>query len=121
MHFGHPERSEAESKDPVALPGPDITGSLDFARDYAAFRRDLVKWFRGNNRDLPWRRTRDPYAILVSEVMLQQTTVATVIPYYRRWLRRFPTIRSLAHATESTVLHAWQGLGYYSRARNLHR
>ena len=79
------------------------------------------RWYRRHRRDLPWRRTRDPYAILVSEVMLQQTQAAAVIPYYNRWLRRFPTIRSLARATESDVLHAWQGLGYYARARNLHR
>jgi len=74
-----------------------------------------------NKRDLPWRRSRDPYAILVSEIMLQQTQATTVVPYYNRWLRRFPTIRSLAATTESDVLHAWQGLGYYARARNLHR
>jgi A/G-specific adenine glycosylase len=86
-----------------------------------AFRHTLNRWFLRNNRDLPWRQTRDPYAILVSEIMLQQTQVATVIPYYNRWLRRFPTIRSLASATESEVLHAWEGLGYYARARNLHR
>jgi len=74
-----------------------------------------------HKRDLPWRQSRDPYAILVSEIMLQQTQAATVVPYYNRWLRRFPTIRSLAATTESDVLHAWQGLGYYARARNLHR
>jgi A/G-specific adenine glycosylase len=74
-----------------------------------------------NKRDLPWRQSRDPYAILVSEIMLQQTQAATVVPYYNRWLRRFPTIRSLAATTESDVLHAWQGLGYYTRARNLRR
>src|SRR5262249_13018628 len=70
-------------------------------------------------RDLPWRRTRDPYAILVSESMLQQTQVATVIPYYQKWLRRFPDFASLARASENEVLRAWQGLGYYARARNL--
>ncbi|HTL79845.1 MAG TPA: hypothetical protein VL136_10605, partial [Candidatus Babeliales bacterium] len=86
----------------------------------AAFRRPLVRWYRRHGRDLPWRRTRDPYAILVSEVMLQQTQVATVIPYYHDWLRRFPDFRSLARASENEVLRAWQGLGYYSRARNLH-
>ena len=69
---------------------------------------------------LPWRRTRDPYAILVSEFMLQQTQVATVIPFYERWLQRFPDFSALAQAKESDVLHAWQGLGYYARARNLH-
>jgi len=69
---------------------------------------------------LPWRRTRDPYAILVSEFMLQQTQVATVLPYYNEWLRRFPDFSSLALAPESSVLHGWQGLGYYARARKLH-
>jgi A/G-specific adenine glycosylase len=85
-----------------------------------AFRRTLLAWYGKHRRDLPWRHTRDPYAILVSEIMLQQTQVATVIPYYNRWLRRFPDFGSLASASESDVLHAWQGLGYYARARNLH-
>jgi A/G-specific adenine glycosylase len=85
----------------------------------AFFRRALVSWYRKNRRDLPWRRATDPYAILVSEFMLQQTQVATVIPYYEEWLRRFPDFATLAGASESDVLHAWQGLGYYSRARNL--
>ena len=84
------------------------------------FQRALLKWYRRHGRDLPWRRTRDPYAILVSEIMLQQTQVATVLPYYNNWLRRFPTFAALAGAAESDVLHAWQGLGYYARARNLH-
>jgi A/G-specific adenine glycosylase len=87
----------------------------------SALRRALFKWFCHNRRDFPWRQTRDPYAILVSEIMLQQTQAATVVPYYNRWLRLFPTIRLLAATTESDVLHAWQGLGYYARARNLHR
>jgi len=85
----------------------------------ASFRRALRSWYRRNGRDLPWRRTTDPYAILVSEFMLQQTQVATVVPYYNEWLRRFPDVATLAAASESDVLHAWQGLGYYSRARNL--
>lgn len=84
------------------------------------FRRQLLRWYRKNGRDLPWRRTRDPYAIAVSEVMLQQTQVASVLPYYERWLRKFPTFGKLARASEADVLHAWQGLGYYARARNLH-
>jgi A/G-specific adenine glycosylase len=88
--------------------------------DLKPFRRRLVRWVERHGRDLPWRRTRDPYAILVSEVMLQQTQVATVVPYYQRWLARFPDFRSLARASEMDVLHAWQGLGYYARARNLH-
>ncbi len=82
--------------------------------------RCLRRWFRLRGRDLPWRRTRDPYAILVSEFMLQQTQVATVAPYYERWLARFPDFTALDGAKESDVLHAWQGLGYYARARNLH-
>ncbi|CAA9211170.1 MAG: A/G-specific adenine glycosylase [uncultured Chthoniobacterales bacterium] len=84
------------------------------------FRRRLLSWYRKHGRDLPWRHTRDPYAVLVSELMLQQTQVATVIPYYRGWLQRFPDFETLAAASESDVLHAWQGLGYYARARNLH-
>jgi A/G-specific adenine glycosylase len=83
-------------------------------------QRLLLRWFRRHGRDLPWRRTRDPYAILVSEFMLQQTQVATVRPYFERWLERFPNFTALARAKEATVLHAWQGLGYYARARNLH-
>ena len=85
----------------------------------ASFRRALLSWFRKNRRDLPWRRTTDPYAILVSEFMLQQTQVATVLPYYEEWLRRFPDFPALATASEHDVLLAWQGLGYYARARNL--
>ena len=84
------------------------------------FRRALAIWYRRHTRDLPWRQTRDPYAILVSEFMLQQTQVATVIPYYHKWLRTFPDFASLARASENEVLRAWQGLGYYARARNLH-
>jgi A/G-specific adenine glycosylase len=89
-------------------------------KSIGAFRRSLHHWYLRHGRDLPWRRTSDPYAIFVSEVMLQQTQVSAVIPYYERWFRRFPSIESLARASESDVLHAWQGLGYYSRARNLH-
>lgn len=84
------------------------------------FRHHLHNWYRLQGRDLPWRRTRDPYAIMVSEFMLQQTQVATVMPYYRRWLERFPDFATLARAKESEVLHAWEGLGYYARARNLY-
>ena len=93
---------------------------LSVAFPKAEFRRALIRWYRKSGRDLPWRRTRDPYAILVSEFMLQQTQVATVIPYYNEWLRRFPDFVSLARASENDVLRAWQGLGYYVRARNLH-
>jgi A/G-specific adenine glycosylase len=87
----------------------------------AEFARRLLDWYARQNRDLPWRRTRDPYAIWVSETMLQQTQVATVIPYWTHWMARFPTVRALAEAAGEDVLKAWQGLGYYARARNLHR
>src|SRR5512134_1508972 len=79
----------------------------------------LLAWWDEARADLPWRRTADPYAIWVAEVMLQQTQVATVIPYYERWMRRFPSVAALGCAGEHDVLHAWQGLGYYSRARRL--
>jgi A/G-specific adenine glycosylase len=81
----------------------------------------LLEWHAAEGRDLPWRRTRDPYAILVSEVMLQQTQVARVIPRYLRWLERWPTAESLAAAPRSEVIREWQGLGYNRRAVNLHR
>lgn len=84
-------------------------------------RKRLLTWYLKNKRDLPWRKTRDPYHILVSEIMLQQTQVATVIPYYRRFIDAFPTVASLAAARLQRVLKQWEGLGYYSRARNLHR
>ena len=89
--------------------------------DLAAFRRRLLHWYRRHRRDLPWRRTRDPYSIVVSEFMLQQTQVATAVPYFKRFLARFPDVRRLAEAPEQDVLHAWAGLGYYRRARQLHR
>ena len=97
-----------------------LVRSVNSPRSIRAFRRVLLQWFRRNGRDLPWRKTRDPYAVLVSEFMLQQTQVATVIPYYNRWLRQFSDFASVARASQNAVLHAWQGLGYYSRARNLH-
>ena len=81
----------------------------------------LLGWYRANKRDLPWRKTSGVYAVLVSEMMLQQTTVETVLGYYERFLERFPDVQSLAAASEEHVLDAWKGLGYYSRARNLHR
>jgi len=86
-----------------------------------AFRSRLLRWYQANHRDLPWRRSRNPYRIWISEIMLQQTRVAAVIPYYERFLERFPTVAELAAAKESEVLAQWSGLGYYSRARNLHR
>jgi A/G-specific adenine glycosylase len=81
----------------------------------------LVDWYRRGHRDLPWRRTADPYRIWISEIMLQQTRAQAVIPYYQRFLDRFPTVEALAAAAEQDVLALWAGLGYYSRARNLHR
>ncbi|MDI6763797.1 MAG: A/G-specific adenine glycosylase [Thermodesulfobacteriota bacterium] len=85
------------------------------------FQTKLLQWFQKNKRDLPWRKNRDPYAIWVSEIMLQQTQVNTVIPYYNHFLKTFPTIRDLTKANLSKVLTVWEGLGYYSRARNLHQ
>jgi A/G-specific adenine glycosylase len=87
----------------------------------AEFRRQLLGWFRQYRRDLPWRRTNDPYRIWLSEIMLQQTRVAAMIPYYERFLDRFPDIHALATAPQEEVLRLWSGLGYYSRARNLQR
>jgi A/G-specific adenine glycosylase len=87
----------------------------------ANIQKQLLQWYRENGRDLPWRKSKDPYAIWVSEIMLQQTQVATVIPYYKKFLKSFPTIHHLAKADLSKVLKVWEGLGYYSRARNLHR
>ncbi len=89
--------------------------------DAAAFREHLLGWYAVHRRDLPWRRTRDPYAVWVSEVMLQQTRVDTVIPYYQRFMGRFADPAALAHADLQAVLKLWEGLGYYARARNLHR
>jgi len=86
-----------------------------------AFRRALPRWYRLHRRDLPWRRACDPYHIWVSEIMLQQTRVATVLDYYARWISEFPTITALARAPADRVMKRWEGLGYYSRARNLHR
>src|SRR4051812_9801078 len=92
-----------------------------------SFTKKILRWYRKHRRDLPWRVAKDaqfarpdPYHVLVSEAMLQQTQVATVVPYFRRFIERFPTMEALANAEEHDVLRLWQGLGYYSRARNLH-
>src|SRR3954463_22195 len=85
-----------------------------------AIARDLVAWFDQKARDLPWRRRRDPYAVWLSEIMLQQTRVETVIPYFERFLERFPRVESLAGAEIDEVLKMWSGLGYYRRARVLY-
>lgn len=87
----------------------------------ASFRRTLLNWYDNEKRDLPWRRTKNPYFIWISEIMLQQTQVVTVIPYYERFLDWFPTIESLANAPEEKLLKAWEGLGYYSRVRNMQK
>ena len=92
-----------------------------FDKEGESLKRSLLVWYTDVGRELPWRRWRDPYAIWVSEIMLQQTQVKTVIPYYHRWLAQFPTIEQLASAELQQVLKAWEGLGYYTRARNLHR
>src|SRR6202162_1684632 len=91
------------------------------AAEIPKFRRRMLSWFAERKRDLPWRRTRDPYRIWLSEIMLQQTRVAAVIPYYERFLASFPNMQALARAGTDRVLANWAGLGYYSRARNLQR
>ncbi len=85
------------------------------------FVTNLLEWFSQHGRDLPWRQTRDPYKILVSELMLQQTQVSRILEYYPRFLEKFPDFASLARATEEEVVAAWEGLGYYNRARNFHK
>jgi A/G-specific adenine glycosylase len=112
---------------PCSSAGPCVkSGHLElspaFAPDATRVRRigrALLRWYALHKRALPWRETRDPYVVWVSEMMLQQTQVSTVVPYFERWMRRFPDLEALARADESEVLHAWQGLGYYSRARSL--
>jgi A/G-specific adenine glycosylase len=94
---------------------PDLTSGWK-----QSFRRAVLRWFDRNARDLPWRRTRNLYQVWVSEIMLQQTQVATVIPYFERFVEQFPTVEQLAAADEQQVLRAWEGLGYYRRARQLH-
>src|SRR4249920_2275972 len=84
-------------------------------------RAELLAWYDRHRRDLPWRRTRDPYAIWVSEIMLQQTRVAVVVDRYKAFMARFPTVSALAEAPEQEVLALWSGLGYYRRARMLHK
>jgi A/G-specific adenine glycosylase len=94
-----------------------VTGGAAARRE---FSRRLRRWYARNARDLPWRRTRDPYEVLVSELMLQQTQVARVVTRYGEFLERFPTLHDVARATPGRVMEAWEGLGYYARARNLH-
>jgi adenine-specific DNA glycosylase len=97
-----------------------VTRGLPPAADAAEFRKRLAAWFRRHSRDLPWRRTRDPYHVLVSELMLQQTQVSRVVDFYGRFLDRFPDLYTLAKAPPKQVRESWEGLGYYARARNLH-
>src|SRR5438874_8908528 len=96
-------------------PDPPSEILLDFA--LPDFQTALLRWYDDKRRDLPWRRTRSPYRIWISEIMLQQTRVAAVLEHYRLFLKRFPNVRALAAASESSVLAAWSGLGYYRRAR----
>ena len=114
-----PRKSTPRSAHPDAHRGAARRGrELPHAAD---FRRRLLRWFRRHGRDLPWRRTRDPYHVLVSEFMLQQTQVSRVEAYYHRFLAQYPTVEALAGAEPSTVRESWAGLGYYRRAANLHR
>jgi len=109
----NPEKSKTQAladKEGIRVPGPKRR----------AVQRRLLDWFDDHRRDLPWRRSKDPYRVWISEIMLQQTQVKTVIPYYRRFLRRFPTLKALAAAPLESVLELWSGLGYYRRARLLH-
>ncbi len=110
------DSSPRKAKSTVSVAAAPLRGPSPTAAEHERFRKNLVSWYGQNRRDLPFRRTRDPYAIWVSEVMLQQTQVATAISYYERWMERFPTVQALADAAEDEVLSAWQGLGYYSRA-----
>ena len=108
------------SPDGVKQAGPRVAGQYN--RAVPDFAKTLLAWQRKHGRHgLPWQGTRDPYRIWLSEVMLQQTQVETVIPYYQRFLACFPDVRALADAEQDEVLRLWSGLGYYARARNLHR
>src|SRR5438093_9832860 len=112
IHFGFTFLSfRAKSRNLLLFPETfrDVSTPLDMTKQ-RAFQRAVLGWYRERGRDLPWRRTRDPYAVLVSEFMLQQTQVGTVLSHYKDWLRRFPNFAALARASEAEVLHAWQGL-----------
>ena len=113
----------AEGRRPSALNRAysSVPELYDTPASPATFRKRVLSWYRRSGRDLPWRRTRDPYRVLVSEVMLQQTQVSRVLPAYRRFLRRFPTLHALSRAPLGAVLREWSGLGYNRRARDLHR
>src|SRR5438445_5761503 len=98
-----------------------MSAKYEHKEQHKADHKTLVQWYKKNKRALPWRASKDPYRIWLSEVMLQQTTVVAVIPYFEKFLEKFPTVQDLAKALEQDVLEAWAGLGYYSRARNLHK
>jgi A/G-specific adenine glycosylase len=110
--------SAAAASHPVET---QLAASPAHGKNLSVFRRALLGWYDRHRRDLPWRRTRDPYCIWLSEIMLQQTRVAAVLEHYRLFLKRFPNVRTLAAVSEDAVLAAWSGLGYYRRARNLHQ
>ncbi len=117
-------RSSVRSVPPPMASRPasgTISGKSNSPKHLANFRSSLLEWYDENRRDLPWRQTRDPYCIWLSEIMLQQTRVAAVLAHYRTFLQRFPDIHALADASEDSVLAAWSGLGYYRRARMLHQ
>jgi A/G-specific adenine glycosylase len=113
--------SQSSTPQNVSLPELPLNDARWRELPIEELRRSLLTWYQYQGRNLPWRQTQDPYAIWVSEIMLQQTQVKTVVPYYHRWLEQFPTIAALAKAEQQEVLMIWQGLGYYARARNLHR
>src|ERR1051325_4708123 len=115
-----PARAQVQSSK-FKVQGSRLPSSVHEARKAKAVAPLLLDWFLHNARDLPWRRTLDPYAIWISEIMLQQTQVKTVIPFYERWLRELPTVKHLARAKTDRVLKLWEGLGYYTRARNLQK
>ncbi|HEY9743501.1 MAG TPA: A/G-specific adenine glycosylase [Coleofasciculaceae cyanobacterium] len=122
------QRNGTPAAQPMSLPvlnieeqGQFFSGEVSFSfAERDSLKQSLLAWYANAGRDLPWRHCRDPYAIWVSEIMLQQTQVKTVIPYYHRWLAQFPTLEQLASADLQQVLKAWEGLGYYTRARNLY-
>ncbi len=122
------QRNGTPAAQPMSLPvlnieeqGQFFSGEVSFSfAERDSLKQSLLAWYANAGRDLPWRHCHDPYAIWVSEIMLQQTQVKTVIPYYHRWLAQFPTLEQLASADLQQVLKAWEGLGYYTRARNLY-
>lgn len=117
-----PQRQQPVNRAPRSMAGTSkVAPSLLAFDNPVFFRRALLTWYDRNRRDLPWRRTRDPYPIWLSEIMLQQTRVGAVLDHYRAFLKLFPTLASLAAASEDAVLAAWSGLGYYRRARMLHQ